>query len=146
MSRRILLNRSLLDNEAIGLLDRVTNSTVADGAYWYDRRSGAWGDEGGPCRAFLRPGLGIGGSLPRDASNGTTGVIVNGRELHLLEVAALQRIGPVYRGHFWIDGEGNWGVEGGPAQGNLARAVEQITGGNASQRPPTIDDRVTAEV
>ena len=56
-----------------------------------------------------------------------------GREqLHQYDVMALMRLGPVYRGRYWMDGQGYFGVEGGPALGNLwaiARAAGRGNGG-----------------
>jgi hypothetical protein len=58
-----------------------------------------------------------------DASNGTTGVFVNGRQLHLQEIIQLQQQLPmVLSGRYWMDAAGNFGYEGGLFLGNL-RAV-----------------------
>jgi hypothetical protein len=62
-----------------------------------------------------------------------TGVFVNGRELHPLDVIGLQGlIGQVWPGRWWVDAQGNYGVEGGPTLGNLmvlARANRSRGGG-----------------
>ncbi len=75
--------------------------------------------------AFLPPGLTLGGPVPADASGGgqgaLTGVFINGRELHPLDVVGLQQlIGQVWPGRWWVDAQGNYGLENGPALGNLA--------------------------
>jgi hypothetical protein len=55
------------------------------------------------------------------ASKGKTGVIVNGRELHALDVAALRRcVTTVIPGSYWVLANGIGGTQGGPAQFNLA--------------------------
>ncbi len=91
---------------------------VLPGRYWYDAMSGGAGAIGGPAAAYLGPGLALGGSLAPGASGGgdgrTTGVFVNGRELHPLDVAGLRRWGPLYAGRYWWDRFGNVGLEGGP--------------------------------
>lgn len=97
---------------------------LADGAYWYDARTGASGRWGGPTLAFLPAGLDLGGPLPAEASGGgsgrVTGVFVNGRELHPLDVAMMQQlVGQVWPGRWWVDAQGNFGLEGGPPVGNL---------------------------
>jgi hypothetical protein len=54
-------------------------------------------------------------------------VFINGRQLHQYDVMALMQIMPVYQGRYWVDGNGFFGVEGGPALGNL-RAIAQAAG------------------
>jgi hypothetical protein len=99
---------------------------VADGRYWYDRISGAWGFEGGPTAGFVMPGLVIGGALRVDTSNGNTGVFINGRQLHVEDVSALrQLLGQVLPGRWWIDAQGNFGLEGLGMSGNLWLLAQQ---------------------
>src|SRR6266540_1234336 len=59
--------------------------------YWYDAMSGAWGYQGGPTAGFTLPGIRLGGMLRADASNGNTGVFINGRELHFQDVIGLRQ-------------------------------------------------------
>ena len=117
--RRVSINRVALPAAQVATLETRWNTRIQDGSYWYDKQSGAWGLDGGPAVGVIPAGLDLGGPLPADASHGTTGVFVNGRELHVLDVAALMRIMPVYRGRWWLDGQGNFGAEGGPVMGNL---------------------------
>jgi hypothetical protein len=70
--------------------------------------------EGGPCIGFLPAGLDLGGALRADASGRGTGVFVNGRELHPVDVAALQRVTPVVPGRYWLNERGDCGYEGNP--------------------------------
>jgi len=95
---------------------------IPPGNYWYDQVSGAWGIMGGPTLGFTRPGLQVGGPLKANASNGDTGVFVNGRQLHRLDVVGLQQIGvPVQYGRWWVRANGDFGQEGNPyvVLGNL---------------------------
>ena len=131
-TRRVLVNAVPLPDAQVRGLERQYQIRLADGDYWYDKRSGAWGMRGGPTVGFTVPGLEIGGRLRPDASSGNTGVFINGRELHQYDVMALMRLGPVYQGRYWVDGQGYFGVEGGPALGNLwllARAAGRGNGG-----------------
>lgn len=49
-----------------------------------------------------------------------TGVFINGRELHPVDVMGLQQlVGAVWPGRWWVDGYGNDGPEGGGPMGNL---------------------------
>jgi len=131
-TRRILVNAVRLPDAQVSTLERQYRVSLADGDYWYDKQSGAWGIRGGPTAGFTVPGLEIGGRLRADASSGNTGVFINGRELHQYDVMALMQLGPVYQGRYWVDGQGYFGVEGGPALGNLwllARAAGRGNGG-----------------
>ena len=101
------------------------------GRYWYDAVSGAWGFERGPTAGFLPPGLSLGGPLRADASGGGTGVFINGREIHPLDVAALSQLGPVWRGRWWVNAQGYFGPEGGPVWGNIWANVQR-GGGRSS--------------
>jgi hypothetical protein len=87
--------------------------------YWYDSISGAWGRQDGPTLGFIQSGLALGGSLQANASNGKTGVFINGRQLPLLDVFALQQFVFVWPGQYWVDAQGNFGFKGGPMLGNL---------------------------
>lgn len=102
---------------------------VPPGRYWYDAMSGGAGVMGGPAAAYLGPGLSLGGTMPANASGGgdgrTTGVFVNGRELHPLDVAGLKQYGPVWPGRYWWDRFGNVGLEGGPMLFNFYATLQQ---------------------
>jgi hypothetical protein len=96
--RRLRFNGRALTKEQRARLESVERfvGRIVDGDYWYDSKTGASGRWGGPTLAFLPPGLELGGPLPADASGGgagqVTGVFVNGRELHPLDVAGLRQI------------------------------------------------------
>lgn len=126
--RQVSINRVALSTMDVNTLETRWNTHIQDGRYWYDKWSGAWGLEGGPALGMIPAGLTLGGPLPADASHGRTGVFVNGRELHLLDVASLMRITPVYRGRWWLDAQGNFGMEGGPVMGNLWAIARRRTG------------------
>ena len=132
-SRTVTINRVRLTEQQIVYLEHRFQMRVQEGSYWYDKVSGAWGLEGGPTVGFGIAGLNIGGPLRADSSRGNTGVFINGRELHWKDVMALQQLGPVYPGRYWVDVYGNCGLEGGPALLNLvqlARARRQAQGGS----------------
>jgi hypothetical protein len=124
----VVVNGVALDAPTQQALGSAYRTPIAPGRYWYDPISGAWGVEGGPALGQIHPGLRLGGPLRRDASHGRTGVIVNGRELHALDVAALQRCLRVVPGRYWVLANGVGGPEHGPAMFNLA----QLCGGRAS--------------
>jgi len=114
-----LTARQMAQVEAV---ERRYGVRIRDAAYWYDARSGATGFWNGPVVAAMPPGLDF-GPMPAGCSGGGTGVFVNGRELNPLEVQSLSGLGPVYRVHYWLDANGDFGFElphgESPAQGNL---------------------------
>jgi len=125
-ARNVGFNGAALDArglEVLAQLEAHYRTRLADGDYWYDATSGAGGTWGGPAAVVLPAGLQLGGPLPANASGGgsgrLTGVFVNGRELHPLDVQALLTFTPVYPGRYWVDGQGNGGTEGSPVQFNL---------------------------
>src|SRR5215468_7279393 len=121
--RRLTFNAHAATARDLAIVQKLEASwgqRLGDGDYWYDDRSGAAGMWGGPAMAVLPAGLGLGGALPANASGGGTGVFVNGRELHPIDLQRLQAlVGPVPRGRYWVDAQGNAGPEGGPAIVNL---------------------------
>lgn len=122
----VTVNGVRLSAAQISSLEQNFRVRVQPGDFWYDGIWGVWGFKGGPIRGFLPAGLNLGGRLQADASGATgTGVFVNGRELHALDVLALRQLGPVYAGRFWIDAQGYYGFEGGPPVGNFRAALQQ---------------------
>jgi len=115
-AQQIRINRTTISENQIRKIERDYRMRIPPGDYWYDRVSGGWGVEGGPTLGFTLPGLNLGGRLRADASRGDTGVFINGRELPMQDVLGLQQLSvPVMRGRWWIDSNGNAGVEGNPA-------------------------------
>ncbi len=116
------INGQRLSPAELDSLRSVIGSDVQIARYWYDPLSGWWGYEGGPVAGRIAPSLDLGGSLAPDASRGTTGVFINGREIPTQEWAWLsQRFVAVAPGRYWIDAAGLGGVEGGPATFDLRR-------------------------
>ena len=128
--RSVTINDSQVDGSTLAALEQQYGLQIADGDYWYDPYSGAWGLPGGPTAGFIPAGLALGGVLQADASGGGTAVYINGRELHPQEVAGLQQLfGAVQSGRYWLDAFGNYGFEGGPALGNLVYAIQAAQDG-----------------
>lgn len=123
--RQVTVNRTRLSDQQIMGFEKRWNTLIQNGAYWYDRFSGAWGMDGGPTAGWIMPGLDLGGPMPADASRGATGVFINGRELHMNDVMALMQFVQVQRGRWWVDAWGNFGAEGGPMLGNLWQLARQ---------------------
>ncbi len=107
--------------------------TIGDGQYWYDANCGAWGYQNGPTMGFIPANLRVGGYLKSTASRGRTGVFVNGRQLPIADVKALQHIIKVVPGRFWLDSKGNGGYEGQYATFNLVN-LSRKKGGSGFYR------------
>jgi hypothetical protein len=118
------------DLQTLAQIEQLYGQRAPDGDYWYDARSGAAGKWNGPTLGFLPAGLALGGPLPANASGGgdgrTTGIFINGRELHPVDRQVLIAIyGQAFPGRWWVDGQGNAGQEGGPALLNLVAVARQ---------------------
>ena len=133
--REVFVNGVRLREDQVTFLEQKYHSPIPSGNYWYDRMCGAWGVMGGPVLCTLEPNHDIGGPLQPGASLGNTGVFVNGRELHYLEIALLNRVVPmIIQGRWWLDVYGNFGSEGGPMLGNLwTLAQAQGASGNENR-------------
>lgn len=128
----VVVNGVSLDQKTRQALERGYGIPIKPGRYWYDNVSGVWGMEGGPGAGQIDAGLKLGGPLKRNASKGKTGVIVNGRELHEKDVAALQHCLDIVPGRYWVLANGLGGPEGGSPQFNLAALCGAKSGGGSS--------------
>jgi hypothetical protein len=131
--RNVLINGQRLGGGDLARIEAAYRIHIDDADYWYDRVLGAWGVKGGPTLGFIAPGLDLGGPLQADASDGETQVFVNGRELHLYDALALQRItGPIMPGRYFITAQGLAGFEGGAPLWNLAQLAAQSQGNSSN--------------
>jgi hypothetical protein len=143
-SRKISFNGQPLAGAALArleALERQYHLRLPDRSYWYDDRSGAIGVWGGPTAGFVLPGLQLGPRMPANCSTGGTGVFVNGRELHPLDVQALAQIVPVLPGRYWVDAQGFGGYEGGPAFFNLVALARQAQSRGSGGGGPWAESR-----
>jgi hypothetical protein len=126
VARRILVNGVPSPVAVIHTLQHLGLRPLP-GSYWYDPRSGAAGLIGQGTSGFLPPGLPLGGPLQADASNGTSGVFVNGRQLTTGEEAFLEAVlgSPIAPGRYFLDANGDAGMEGGPVLVNLIQLARQ---------------------
>ena len=121
----VYINRVKLNADKLKALETIYQTRIERGRYWYDKRCGAWGVEGGPTTGFILAGLNLPGPMPVDISGGGTGIFINGREIHPLDQLGLQRLfGITYQGNYWLDAQGNLGVVGGPAVVNILDAIQ----------------------
>jgi hypothetical protein len=123
-SKEVRMNGVAVPAEQLRTYEQRFRIRISPGDYWYDRICGAWGIFGGPALGFAPPGLEWGGKLRADASGGNTGIFVNGRELHPIDVMLLRQITVVIPGRYWLDANGNYGFEGGPMLGNFVALIQ----------------------
>jgi hypothetical protein len=111
--RKVVVNGKKLGAKSLKRLERRFGIRVVNGRYWYDSRSGLWGERGGPALGQIPPRLELGGSLSRKASRGQTGVLVNGREITRVELRFVESVcGRVESGSYWLEPDGRAGREG----------------------------------
>lgn len=132
-TRDVVINGRRYTDAELRQLEQAHRIHIPDANYWYDGLLGAWGIEGSPTLGLIAPGLGLGGPLEADASGGGTNVIVNGRVLHPLDLAALQQItGPIVPGRYFITSLGLAGPEGGPPMWDLGALARRAQGGGSN--------------
>lgn len=130
-SPRISINGEVMSTRQIRQLAQYGIQAEA-GDYWYDPVCGAWGIWGGPTAGFVQAQI-PSPPLPANASNGTTGVFVNGRNITVSEHGYLQALArsSIPPGQYWLDAMGNAGLLGGPALINYLQAARAGVGADA---------------
>jgi len=111
----VWINGSVMTPELLTEFEALYGVRPIPGKYWYDSYSGLYGAMGYQAAGMMMPGHML-GEMPANASNGNTGVFMNGRNLTAVEVnyiAALLQT-PAMPGRYWLDAYGNCGIEGLP--------------------------------
>lgn len=128
----VIINRVPLEPARRAALEQQYATRLPDGRFWYDRRSGAWGMEGGPTLGFVAAEMDLPGPMPQDISGGGTGIVINGREIHPQDQMALMSVlGTTIPGSYWLDAQGNLGIQGGGVIVNLAQAAQRSGAGGS---------------
>lgn len=123
----VFINQKIVGQAQLDELKQIYGAAPPPGRYWYDPRSGLYGNWGYEAAGYIRPGHNF-GLVPADASKGNTGVFINGRQINLTEAQFFQRLfGAVYQGNWWLDGQtGNVGLEGNTTPvANVVVAMQQ---------------------
>lgn len=123
----VIINEIKLSSEKLDELENTYGVKPRPGNYWYDKKSGLYGVVGYPAYGFMFPNHDF-GQIKQNASNGNSGIIVNGRELPQTEWAIWSyMLGYwIQVGSYWLDHNGNAGYEGSPvALVNLFVAAQQ---------------------
>lgn len=111
--RNVQINGVRISNALVAAFEREYQTAIPDGSYWYDPVCGAWGVEGGPVGGFVQPGLDLGGPLAADASRGTSGILVNGRELGVGDLQGMWQDLAIGPGRYWLNARGDFGLAHG---------------------------------
>jgi hypothetical protein len=127
----VFVNGRQLSVQELRQHEATYNAPVARGYYWYDPTSGLYGYWGREAIGYIRTGHTY-GRVPTNASNGNTGIYLNGRHLNSVELTRWQALfrQVIQPGRYWLDGNsGNVGVEGNPTPtGNVRAAIQASRG------------------
>ncbi|MEM7658708.1 MAG: hypothetical protein AAF399_21470 [Bacteroidota bacterium] len=125
--KNVVINGSPLADEVVAYLEYQYQVQIQAGRYWYDAVNGWWGVQGQAVAGVIAPGMNLGGRLQAQASNGRTGVFINGRQVNSAELYHLKRIvgDAIPRGYYWMDAYGNAGPNGSYATVNIYQAAQR---------------------
>jgi len=129
----IVNGRAMTQAEIDTLIAPTVDPVDVAGSYWYDSVSGLYGYVGREPIGVMTAGLSF-PPLAADASAGMTNIFINGREITDIEEAYLTALfnAPVPQGLYWLEANGNYGVEGDTTVlGNLAVAAGGSAGGGS---------------
>jgi len=91
--RKVIINSHAVPDMVVKKAEDLAGP-IHPGSYWYDVRAGFWGVMGGPCLGMIPPFIEVlNYPMARHCSNGKTGVLVNGRELHWRDLELLKQRG-----------------------------------------------------
>lgn len=136
-SREVQVNGVTVSEIQLAELQARYRVPIEPGNYWYDARNGLWGQAGGPALGVIMPGEPLGGTLASNASGSGTGVFINGRELHAIDIQNLDRLFAAFGtrtqpGRYWSNADGNFGAEGSAVpMGNFRVMVAQLQRGKS---------------
>ncbi len=132
----VFINGVQLASPDLAELTATVGASPVSGRYWYDATSGLWGLEGHGAGGVARTDLRTAAPLAAEASGGTSGAFVNGRQLPVTELTAMATLlgWPLpadsrYTGHYTLDGEGALNSQKGRYLGNLAAAAKRAARG-----------------
>jgi hypothetical protein len=112
----VYVNGEALSLEELLQLQKCPNPPykLTHGYYWYDKVSGYWGKVGKKPYQIISPQLKVGQEMKKDASNGNTNIMINGREITQKELWVLQAAGVECEGKpsFWLSADGSYQEEG----------------------------------
>lgn len=93
VKKNVKVNGHLIPDKLVKKAEKLAGP-IHSGDYWYDYRAGFWGVTGGPCLGIIPSSIEeFNYPMPEKCAEGTTGVFVNGRELHQRDLELLSTRG-----------------------------------------------------
>ena len=122
----VFVNGKELSSKTVQNLSAYYKVQIQKGSYWYDPTCGLWGFEGGEAVGLILAGLDFGGTLSAKASNGKTGIFINGRQINASERWKWQQLlGQTIPGRYRLDAWGNLSYERGGFIVNVVQLSQQ---------------------
>lgn len=123
----VVVNGQEVPKSYLNLLEQYYQTKVQKGRYWYDPYCGLWGLEGGSAQGVMLPNLQLGGELKENASKGTTGIYINGRQINATERLQWEQLvgGKITPTRYLMDAYGNVMTETGIYQLNVVQVANQ---------------------
>lgn len=126
----VFVNGIEMQQQVITNLENYYRVKVQKGRYWYDARCGLWGLEGDKALGVMLPNLRF-GRLKANASNGRTGIFINGRQINRAErLQWHQLLGNTIPGRYVLDQYGNLSTEQGMYVCNVVQVARARSGGS----------------
>ncbi|KAK4397231.1 Extra-large guanine nucleotide-binding protein 2 [Sesamum angolense] len=135
----LIVNGHPIPDQLVKIAEKIAGP-IKPGDYWYDFRAGFWGVMGGRALGMIPPFIQeFNYPMPAHCAGGNTGIFVNGRELHHIDLDMLHGRGfPTDRGKsYTIEMSGRvldeqWELY----LGKLAPTVEKMKRGFGMRTPP----------
>ena len=114
-AEQVIINGITLSAQQILEMEQAYGAKPITGNYWYDTNSGLYGVVGYPSYGFMLADYDL-GELQANASNGDSPVFVNKRQLPQSEWLVWSYLlgYMIQPGRYWLDANGNAGLEGNP--------------------------------
>ncbi|WP_440904343.1 hypothetical protein ACMZOO_16220 [Catenovulum sp. SX2] len=111
VSKEVVINQQVLSAEQIEHIEMKLGYDIQAGHYWYDAESGLWGLANQAAIGQTQKGL-VNNKVLTNASNGHSGVFINGRELCQQEAYFCQQHSKhkLAKGHYWLNEAGHLGL------------------------------------
>lgn len=110
VAKEVIINNQVLSDSEIDAIEMQLGYDIQSGRYWYDSKSGLWGEQNRGASGVIAAEL-ISTCLPEDISCSEGDTWLNGRRLPASELSYYQRHFnfPIASGKYWLDKNGRGG-------------------------------------